>query len=426
MTHTKWLVITGISIILAAASMRPSAHAAPQDSRVSADVAAVDESAAQPANEQRPDKPVPLPKVKWRLTPGQAALRDQARQALEIYRKQPFGTRQNTAGEIMDYCLPYGCATEISLYDNSGERRANGITCLCWNYPGGGFEPLALNDGRIAARLGYGAQSQPSQLLATLAFARVQANYPLRVENAVRTVADLVESEKLACRAGADLSLKLVGLSFYAEDAAWKNDLGEEWSVERIIREELNRPVLSEADRGLNRLMGLAYANYRREKRNQPLDGQYARAEKYLSDFHQFAFNLQNADGSWGYFLAARGANKNAAAQLRSSAYVFEWLAFSLPAEQLGDARVAAAIGNLVQGLNAQRNRGSAANLPAREINAIAHALHALSICDERYYQNAEEEKPAAEKSSTEITAAKSHSAPSQTKHYSHPASSRK
>jgi hypothetical protein len=395
-TQNKWLIFAGIPAIIAALSMHSPAHAATPNPSVSEDVASADESAVQPASEQPPEKPVPLPKVKIRLTPGQAALRDQARQTLANFRSQPFGTRQNTPGEIMDYCLPYGCDTEISLYDASGERRVNGITCLCWNYPGGGFEPLTINDGRIAARLGFGAQSQPSQLLATLAFARVQAKYPMRVENAVRTVADLVESEKLACRAGADLSLKLVGLSFYAEDASWKNDLGEEWSVERIVREELNRPVLSEADRGLNRLMGLAYANYRREKRNLPLDGQYARAEKYLDDFHRFAFNLQNPDGSWGYFLSARGANKNPAAQLRSTAFVLEWLAFSLPEEQLGDARVAASVGNLVQGLNSQRNRGSAANLPAREINAIAHALHALAIYDERFYQNAEEEKPAA------------------------------
>ena len=106
------------------------------------------------------------------------------------------------------------------------------------------------------------------------------------------------------------MSLKLIGLAYYVDDAPWKNDLGEEWSLEKIVREELNQPVLSATDGGLNRLLGLAYANNRREKKNLPLEGQYARAEKYLSDFRKFAFNLQNSDGSWGYFLSARGTNQ--------------------------------------------------------------------------------------------------------------------
>jgi hypothetical protein len=389
--------------------------AAPANADQKADSAAK-ESAQAPANEPSSEKPAAPPKAKFRLSPNQATLRDQVRKTLAYYQKMPFGTRQNNAGEIMDYCLPYGCATEISLYDASGERRANGITCLCWNYPSGGYEPLANSGGHISARLGYGVQSQPSQLLATLAFARVQANYPLRAGSAVRTVADLVEAEKLDCRAGADMSLKLIGLSYYAEDGVWKDDLGEEWSVEKILREELNLPSPSAGDRGLNRLLGLAYAKQRREKRNLPLEGQFARVEKYLDDFRKFAFTLQNTDGSWGYFLSARGANRDAAAQLRSTGYVLEWLAYSLPEGDLDDNRVTASVNCVVQGLNMQRNRSAAPNLPSREINAIAHSLHALSIYDDRFYQFAEEEKPANEKPA-EKTAAKSGTAASVPRH---------
>jgi hypothetical protein len=360
---------------------------------------AATETTGDAANDQAEVKPAAPPKPKHKLTKAQAALREQVRKTLASYLQQPFGTRQNTAGEIMDFCLPFGCSTEISLYDaSSGERRVNGITCLCWNFPCYDYQPLTLNSGHIAARLGYGVQSQPSQLLATLAFARVQANYPLRAGSATRTVADLIESEKLACRAGSDLSLKLVGLSYYAEDGDWKNDQGEDWSVEKIVREELNRTMNGSNDAGMNRLLGLAYANYRREKRDLPLEGQYARADKYLKEFHKYAFNLQNADGSWGYFLGARGENRDPASELRSTAYVLEWLALSLGDDHLSDDRVGAAVADVVKGLNTQRNLGSMPNLPAREINTIARALHALAIYDDRFYKTAEEDKPAPEK----------------------------
>jgi hypothetical protein len=361
--------------------------------------AATTEKTEDAGNEQASEKPAAPLKPKHKLSKAQASLRDQVRQTLAGYMKQSFGTRQNTAGEILDFCLPFGCSTEVSLYDAStGERRVNGITCLCWNFPCYDYEPLALNNGHIAARLGYGVQSQPSQFLATLAFARVQPNYPLRAGGATRTVADLIESEKLSCRAGSDLSLKLIGLSYYAEDGEWKNDQGEDWSVEKIVREELNRTMHGTNDAGMNRLLGLSYANYRREKRELPLEGQYARADKYLKEFHKYAFNLQNADGSWGYYLGARGENRDAASELRSTAYVLEWLAISLGDDQLGDSQVGAAVADVVKGLNTQRNMGSMPNLPAREINSIARALHALSIYEDRFYKTAEEDKPAPEK----------------------------
>jgi hypothetical protein len=418
--HTTWPMPTGIALLLVAALLPSTARPARGDSLDSgplltqagndvsdnaADKSATDAAAKSDAG-NLPETANKSAKAKHRLTPAQATLRDQVRQTLASFQKQPFDTRQNTAGDVMDFCLAYGCNTEITLYNASGDRRANGITCLCWNFPCGGFEPLTVNEGHIVARLGYGAQALPSQLLATLAFARVQANYPLRAESTVRTVADLVESEKLGCREGSDLSLKLVGLAYFAEEGEWKNDAGEEWSVEKIVRAELNRTALNASESGLNRLLGLAYANYRRVKRNQPLDGQYSRAEKYLADFHKFAFNVQNADGSWGYYLAARGSSKDPLASLRSSAYVLEWLALSLPEEQLGDTRVAAAVNYVVQGINTQRNR-AAPTLPSREINSIARALHGLSIYDDRFYANAAEDKPPAEKPA-EKTAAKS------------------
>lgn len=417
MKHTNWLALTCVAMLFATVILPSTARPASPYPGTASDSGplltqagndapdnAADDSASSTTTKsdavdqtQTADEANQSAKAKHRLTTAQAALRNQVRQTLAGFQKQPFDTRQNTAGDIMDFCLAYGCNTEITLYNASGERRANGITCLCWNFPCGGYEPLTVNEGHVAARLGFGAQSQPSQLLATLAFARVQANYPLRAESTVRTVADLVESEKLGCREGTDMSLKLVGLSYFAEDSTWKNDKDEEWSVEKIVRAELNRPAMNASDAGLNRLLGLACANYRRVKRNQPVDGQYARAEKYLADFNKFAFNVQNADGSWGYFLAARGSSKDPIASLRSTAYVLEWLTLSLPEEQLGDTRVTAAVNYVVQGLNTQRNR-AASSLPSREINSVARALHGLSIYDDRFYANAVEDKPPAEK----------------------------
>ncbi len=71
-------------------------------------------------------------------------------------------------------------------------------------------------------------------------------------------MADVIAAEKLSCRSGSDLSLKLLGLSYYVEEPDWKNDMGETWSIERIIQEEVAQPVVTATEGGLNRLLGLS------------------------------------------------------------------------------------------------------------------------------------------------------------------------
>jgi hypothetical protein len=332
-------------------------------------------------------------------------LRDQVRKTLSQHARQPFNTRQNTVTEVLDYCLSYGCNTEITLTGSSGGKRENAIACLCWNIPCAGYEPLKLCDDRIVARLGHGKQMRPSQFLAMLAFARVQPSYPLRVGEIRQTVADLVELEKQQCRTGADLSMTLVGLSYYSDTPSWKNDIGEQWSLERMIMEELDQPAQSTQNGGLDRLLGLVYAVNHREQHNSSIDGQFARAKKYLDEMHTFALSLQNPDGSWGYFLTGRGRNPDENASLRSTAHVMEWLAISFPEQQLEDARLIAGIKYLQQSINTNRSLKDISSLATREINSYTHALHALSLYNDRCFQSVEEEKvPAKPKAQESVT----------------------
>jgi hypothetical protein len=363
-------------------------------------LSAADDTAAKP--DAKPAKEAVAPAAaqpKRELSPALAALRDQVRRTLAMHRGQSFNTQENSATEVMNYCLAFGCATEVSLEGANG-KRINGITCLCWDYPCAGFDMLGLNQDHIAARIGYGYQEHPGEFLAMLAMSRVQPDYPVRTGKDVRTVADLIEAEKLGCRSGSDISLTLIGLSYYVDEPNWQNDLGETWSIDRIVQEEVAQPVLTAPEGGLNRLMGLSYAVARRAKRNQPIDGQFERAQKYTTDFCEFALQLENSDGSWGpYFLAARSTSPDAASQLRSTGRVLEWLALSLADKRLEDARMIRAVEYVSRLLGSQRYQGSASSLSTREIASVGHALHALNMYDERVFKPADvpTEEPAAD-----------------------------
>ena len=325
------------------------------------------------------------------LSPEMTTLRDRVRRTLATYHQQTFNTRQNTATDVMNLCLAFGCNTQV--YRSDVRQKVNGITCLCWNYPCAGYETLAINGDHIGGRIGYGLQTHPSQLLAVLALSRVPADYPIRVGEDVRTVADLIESEKLSCRDGSDMSLKLLGLAYYMTkaDATWKNDRGETWSVKKIIKNELDADMKTATAGGTLRLLGLGYAVGRRVKREQPMEGQYKRAQAFVSQYINFALELQNADGSWGpNFLATRGPSRDKSAALRSTGHILGWLAVSLPEENLTDPRIVRAVTYVNRALSSRTFQANLKNGGQRHMETIMHALHGLAEYDRRWFKPAD------------------------------------
>jgi hypothetical protein len=233
-------------------------------------------------------------------------------------------------------------------------------------------------------------------MLAVLAQSTVPVGYEIRIGEWRGHVSDLVETEKLSCIPGIDLSQKLIGLSYYLPDGAtWKNARGDAWSLERLVREELNRSPASDGPDATNHLMGIAYALDRHARDGRKIDGQYERAQKFLAEYRDFVFGLQNADGSWNAgFFAAKGASRDVSGVLRATGHILEWLVASLPVGRLEDRRVLRAVAyvtTLVEGFYDQAN---VAYGSTREIGSLMHALHALKLYDRRVFKPAEPERP--------------------------------
>ncbi len=330
---------------------------------------------------------VPAP-IRRPLTPAQAALRDRLRRVVGYYQAQPLNPQQHTATELLYAAMAFGVNTEVHP---PGSKKLNGITYLCWNLPCAGGELLTVVDGRIAARVGYMFQRQDGQMLAVLALARVPRNYPMRAGGVVGTVADLVEYEKLSCRAGSELSLKLIGLSYYVDEPDWQNELGQNWSLERMVGELLVQPTAALPEGGTTRLLALACALGERRRRNQPIDGQFAAAQQLVERFRAIALDVQNADGSWGpAYFAGRSTSREPAVQLRCTAQMLGWLVRWAPAEQLDDPRLVRSVQYLLELLGGHGQAWNLRGLSTRDFAAVMHALDALSAYDERFFKPAE------------------------------------
>ncbi len=283
-------------------------------------------AADKKASDASDKAPAPKAKKLKQLSQQMSERRDRVRRLITALRQQPFNTQQNDCAEILQFCRGFGCNTE--LFDNAGSgQKVNGITCLCWDVPCGGYNMMTVSEGHLAGRIGYGGQSGPSELAAVLALSEVPANYPARCGKLIRNVADLIEYEKLTCRAGSDMSLKLVALSHYVREPSWKDSRDNEWTLRRMVTEELNRPVGNAQHAATNRLFGLVCAMNRFKTDKAAIDGDLVRAESYISEATTYAFSAQNTDGSWG-----RTANRDYANAVASTACMLEWLMPSTPA----------------------------------------------------------------------------------------------
>jgi len=238
----------------------------------------------------------------------------------------------------------------------------------------------------IRAAEGVGLQGHQGQFLAILGMVGVPIDYPLYAGRTKYSVRDLVEAEAKACRSGNELTFTLIGLSHYMKtDDTWKTADGESWDFERLIREELSQPIVGAACGGTHRLMGFGHALRKRRAEGRPIDGQWARAEQFTNDFVEYAYSLQNRDGSFSTnWFEGREDNGDLDRKIQTTGHVVEWLLTVTPDSELQDPKLVRSVNFLLASFSNQRNRDWA-------IGPKGHALRSLAM----YYARAYDSGPA-------------------------------
>ena len=298
---------------------------------------------------------------------------------MQIYFREPLGTAEYSPWGIMHALIAFGVDSEIY----AGDRKVNAIGWLCYNGAGRGMQMMYVDKGKLRVRQGPGYQGHEGQFLAMLAQSRVKKDFPIKVDGKNFTVADLIEMEKDTCRTKTELTFKLIALSHYLDlDTTWKNDLGEDWDIPRLIREELAQPIIGVACGGTHRMTGFSYAVNKRMRSGEELDGQWLRAKKFVDAYHDYIFRLQNPDGSFSTkWFAGREDFGEIDRRLQTTGHMLEWLVYSLPDDQLDDPRVLKTVNYLINLME------EGARIRKKwEIGPRGHAIHALAIYDERRF----------------------------------------
>lgn len=319
-----------------------------------------------------------------RQSPKVLDLKRDLRRVLEKYSHRPLNTRDHTPWEIMHRIVAYGVDAQIGRGGSKGEQ-VNAIAWLACGAECKGEKLVLVEKDRPVVRKGPRVQGHPGQFLAILAQSRAQRDYGFRVGGKDFSLQDLIQSEQLGCRENTELTFKLIAFMYYLDsEATWKNDAGQDWSIRRLIREEIKAPINGAACGGTHRLMGLSYAWRERERRGEPLDGEFLDAKKHVEKYQQQAWAAQNRDGSLSTeWFKGKGARQDLDRRVQTTGHILEWLAYSVDERELTSPRMVKCVRYLVDVLSAERKK-------PWEIGPLGHALHSLAIYDERLFAEPE------------------------------------
>ncbi len=344
-----------------------------------------------------PPLPAPLPSGAGTFRPATAApsaeppptstskelvaLRRQIAHTLAAYRRRPLNTLQHNPWELMHWAIAYGPASMVRLGGPGGDP----VSCVGWLNMGGrsrGQVMLATQDDRLVALRGKGMQGHVSQYLAVMAQCRVAPSSPIEIDGRSFTLADLIDSEQRGCTEKTELTFTLIAMAHYLEtDASWLAADGGEWSLPKLVQEEIGQPLRGAPCGGTHRLFGLAYACQRRREAIGKLDGIYVAADRYVRGQQQRLFSeLQNPDGSFStdWFNRAEDGD-DVERKLRTSGHMLEFLVSTADQHVLYHPRTIAAVQFVSDILAAEPERDW-------KVGPMCHALHAVSIYQERVW----------------------------------------
>jgi hypothetical protein len=320
-----------------------------------------------------PKHAAPLPP----LSRNQRALREKVRSVLKYYYDRPLNTGNRGPWEVMHAMLAYEVHSRVLQGGPNGEP-ITAVGWLCFNQPCRNRSLMYLNEeGQLRVRVGPALQGHEGQLLALLAQARVRADYPIKVDGKDFTVADLIAVEKSTCYPKTELTFKLIGLLRYLDmNARWVNDQGVPWDFPSLVREEMHQPVRTAACGGTHRLSGLTLAVKKRRASGLPVDGVYAEAAQFVANYQNYAYRLQNADGSFSTeWFKGPGSEPDIDRRLKTTGHILEWLLYAASEEQITNYRTVRAVNYLTNIMHANRTRDW-------EAGPLGHAIHALVLYD--------------------------------------------
>ncbi len=345
----------------------------------------------QPSDETaRVDEVVPPVFTPDELLPDDA-LRARIDEVLDFTEARRLDAGRHAAWQIVHGVLAFGPNFHIEV---DGEL----VPALRYLLDGGELRGWNLRptDHGLEAPLESGSntgQGHEDQWIGYLCQSELTADEPLVYRGKDYKLGDLVTQAQWDIREGMEASWTLMGLcTFLPLDATWTASDGQEWSIERIMRmelDELNDNLPASPCGGTHRLVGLTMALNRYLAQGHILEGIWKEVDEKIQWALTRAQRFQQADGSLSANYFERPATtQDVADRINSIGHTLEFITYAIEQDRLSEPWIAKAVLRLCDLLELTRDE-------AVECGALYHAAHGLVLYRLRRFDAREYETPA-------------------------------
>jgi len=379
MQNPKMLgLLVGLSMVFICASCAPVGPVGGPGEKDSTNV----ENA--PANNGPEARPIPLAIAPAAQPPDR--LRERIMMAIDQTRQRQL-RMDNGFWTVFHGIL--GLGPSVTLQDPLTNERVNALDYISQGGRIRGMRFLQTKDGLdvltapapdVPLFVGQGHQDQ---FVAEMAQWHCPPERKFIVDGKEYTFMDFVRHTQARARVTADQELSwaiIIIAQYLGTDLSWTNSAGEKLKYEDLLRYELNAPVETAACGGTHRLFGLDWVYYQYLHKGGANVGVWKDIADKTTKYQQLARKLQNPDGSFSTdFFRGPGNAPDMQLRMNTTGHILEWLALSLPNQELKAPWVEQAVSALTQMFMDIRSS-------EMESGTLYHAVHGLLIYYARVY----------------------------------------
>ncbi|HQX50913.1 MAG TPA: hypothetical protein PLR25_13450 [Planctomycetaceae bacterium] len=233
-----------------------------------------------------------------------------------------------------------GVGIDLTLVDPATGSRVSAIDAISGGGEVRGMRFIPTPDG-LEVQNGpmFVGQGHMDQFVAEMLQVGLPPDHPFVVDGKQYTLMDFVRHAQSRVRVTEDQELSwsiIVIGECLGTDAQWTNRFGESLRFEDLVRYELDQDIEAAACGGTHRLFGLDWVYQLHVRNGGAVTGVWQEVAEKTRRYQDRAQELQNPDGSFSTEFFRGSADVDDMKQrISSTGHILEWLASSLPDEQL-------------------------------------------------------------------------------------------
>ena len=299
-------------------------------------------------------------------------------EAIEVSHRRMLSTEVHTPWQIAHGIL--ALRWEYTIYQNKKRIRA-----IDWVSTGPNFRNrpwfITTEHGGKGHPFTepYAFEGHPNQFLAFYAMAGLPLDHKFKAGKKTITISSMIRNAKAEVNTDEEITWTLWALSRYLPwNTEWVSNRGEQWSMETLVRVQMQSEPTKSACGGTHGLFALASSVNNYAKDQKQLRGTWLEASMRVRQYIEYARSMQNQDGSFSanYFEGpeyASDVNK----RVSTTGHTLEFIMEGLPQKRLNEPWVRSAVSRIAKDLIDYKKQ-------PLEPGGMYHAIDSLMIYRER------------------------------------------